>query len=387
MRRRLIGLALGLGLFATAAAAQPIHGHPQKAAYGSSAEYPTISAQGHWVRADTGQMIADMSDNGDFEHLHNDLTCPYLGEFKGGDTITCKQAITLRNFAGHVIGYAAGANNVYASTLVWDATGTDQAPAMVGDPNDGESLPPAGILTFTATFRFTVPSGLAGWQAIASGVTAALDDGTTLVVQTLVPYWDTDPYQGGDVAQFPLVRSSVRVHSGRNPDVDYGYTNVDYAGLLPLAPIVSRWTGKVSGYSYGGATALPANMTEERVDFDFHNNKPGTVLWATSGPGDQVDQTLIFDPASTSAGIHKFGAFRTVMLEGDMHMGLLVVSVPVGVFDPTAAPVGDPLPPPMPMPPPPPMPTTLACVGTVTGTSTNGGMDVTPTSAIVWSCQ
>ena len=53
-------------------AAQTIHGHPQKAAYASPAEWPFLSSQCHW------------KVNNVLAHTHVEVTAPVYSEWTGG---------------------------------------------------------------------------------------------------------------------------------------------------------------------------------------------------------------------------------------------------------------------------------------------------------------
>jgi hypothetical protein len=111
-------LALTLSFVALSAlpvAAQfTIHNSPQKAAYASPAEWPTVSAQCHWkdVGVNAMNMVA---------HTHLDLTFPFYAEWSTGP-ITAKWTITMFHTDGYVSdpglgGYAFQSPYVKSYTL------------------------------------------------------------------------------------------------------------------------------------------------------------------------------------------------------------------------------------------------------------------------------
>src|ERR1700738_3403257 len=100
--------------------AQTIHDHPQLAAYASSDQWPTSSAQCHWTPSDALAMIA---------HTHVDVKFPLYAENTG---VPFTVPFTLKLF--HTSGQISQLFGELIRDVVWDETGTSTQPLMVGDP-------------------------------------------------------------------------------------------------------------------------------------------------------------------------------------------------------------------------------------------------------------
>lgn len=312
-------LAAVFVLVASAASAQPIHGHPQKAFYASPAEYPVVPAQGHWMLG------------GVMSHAHVEPRCPYLAEGKTGDQFTC--TFTIVTFLGgvHVDALYAGIHKGNAVPIVWDATGSETMP-----PIDGEA---GKVKTWTGHFTATIPVNATRWWFFTAKIAGSFSDGTDFTDEAMVPFWADQEYTGTDPFTYhlPTISSRFRVRSRVHPEggaTSYGETSVETADLIPLAPISVPWTIKVSTYSYGGV-GLGPSVSEARRDLDLHNGIPGVELWSVNQVDDLIGVSLTFDPVA-GEGAHKYAVLRTVPLTDEMHTALLVFSV---IVDPKAPPV------------------------------------------------
>lgn len=370
-RRIVAAVALALG--PTLAGAQPIHGHPQKAAYASAAEYPRISYQGHWPIKGETNALADGCDPDvavRCAHLHSEMAGPLYAEAAPGDVLHFTFAIVLHQFPG-VIAQADGgwtSVNEQLGTLTWDATGTSTPPTMRGNPD--------GDLTFTGTMDLPVDARLTQWWFASVHAVGQLDNGDQVGVQPQFPIWLTQTMTAGGTIvgeALPLLNARVTTFDAAT-GIAYSNVVAEWEGYIPLAPISTPWFIPTAAYSYNTAN-LPAALTEVRRDLDFHHGIQGTtVLSATTLqiPGNNfATMGFAFDPRGLSPGPHKWALIRQQPDNADQTTALLVVTVTV---DPTAppsppGPVLPPVVPPVvtpPPPPPPPTPVNKTCVASAT---------------------
>ena len=113
-------LVVGL-MTALPASAQPIHGHPQKAAYASPAEWVEVDGQG-WL-GDPDPVLA--------AHVHNVPKFPLYMEVHDWSTIEVPFTLKAHNLAGTIQMFTGE----HVRSVRWDATGTSETPVMRGDPN------------------------------------------------------------------------------------------------------------------------------------------------------------------------------------------------------------------------------------------------------------
>lgn len=332
-----------LVLVAAPVAAQPIHGHPQKAAYGSPAEWPTVSAQGHWLI------------NGDLAHLHVDLTCPLYAEVHEGDTVTCQFAVVLHHFPGRVSDAAAGWTGLfgYAHTVRWDATGSETFPVMIGDPT--------GDRTFTGSLTIETKIGITGWWPIQLDVAGLFDNGDQIRVRHTECLWVITPGVTGNGQASPFVESHATFFQAARPERGWGDTQTGLLTYLPLAPISVPWPVLVNGLQYRDNGAIPLGpfhgTLEQRVDLDLHHGIPGTTIY---GPvTDPLNVVVAFNPA-VGNGLHKYALFWNAPIEEQLASSLIVNLVTVDPNAPPIAPDLTPTPPPPPPPPPPPVESWIA---------------------------
>lgn len=344
-------------LVALPLSAQPLHGHPQLAAYTDPSQYPTVSSQCHWapgenpIAAEDGQPIAlnlamGMLGTSTLAHTHLDLVkCPIYSEITG--PITCQFAVKLFHTTGTVsmiAEYQEGIRNI-----VWDATGSSVAPSMVGDP--------AGLAQFTGHLtldpslptRWSTPHG---WWSPVLNVQTFYANGDGVNNELLATFYSmldpTVPVSGG----YYDVGAHCSPGSFRHPGDKWGDNYVD-TGLqfLPLTPIDKPYPIIVGTAGYGGQ--LFNAVFEQRADLDLHNHNGGTLLKTITQTGN-INATVVLDPAVLGTGPHKMALLRNQLSsEGnDAVNTLLVFDVTVGPAfpvpticqDPTATNFGGPLP-------------------------------------------
>jgi hypothetical protein len=129
-----------------------IHGHPQKSDYLSPSEWPTISAQGHWKPSITPEVPT-------IGHMHIDVTCPMYAEVT--EPIVYNFAVTLFEVAGEAFLNLDRQENI--RDFVWDATGSEVAPKMIGDTLGPKTW--TGHFTMDPTMVSPHPIPKKGWFA------------------------------------------------------------------------------------------------------------------------------------------------------------------------------------------------------------------------------
>jgi hypothetical protein len=318
------------------AAAQPIHGHPQKAAYASPAEWKNLSGQEHWFLP--------------AEHVHADIRCPIYREVNAGESVTCFFTITFFHFDGSVVRVEPGFHNLESPTTIsWDATGTATPPPLTGDPG--------AVKLITGSFSTQLPPTVQGWWPISLRLVwhanATGDEGRDEVLGSV---WSTQVVDAAvrNSLDFPLVSSRGVVFGAVNPAVTWGNASIDVVDYLPLLPIAAPWSVRVGWYSYTGVALEPARE-QVRLDLDLHNGIEGTMLFdeAHEDFSSPFGHVATFDPAA-GPGPHKLALVRIQpnTATGEQQAQLLVYGftvdpnapVPTTCTDPTATNVGGPLP-------------------------------------------
>lgn len=380
------GLTLAFVLVAAGASAQPIYGHPQKASYGSPAEYPTISFQGHWPVKGAIEAVP-LADGCDPDvairctHNHSELNGPLYMDAKPGDVLHFRFAIVTHHLAGVVSEVHGGWTSINEDlgTLTWDVTGTSRPPVMRGNPD--------GDLTFTGTMDLPVDPRLTKWWFASVRSVQQFDNGDQLGEQPQFPIWFGEPSANARPDKIigedlPLLNSRVTTFDAAT-GIAYANVVAEWEGYIPLDPISTPWFIPTAAYSYNTAN-LPTAITQVRRDLDFHHGIPGTVLFSENTlqiPGNNFATLgFAFDPRGLTPGPHKWTLIRQQPDNNDQTTALLVVTVTV---DPNAppSPVGPVVPPPVVQPPPvvpPPVvppPPTNACVLTAI-TNADGSITV-----------
>jgi hypothetical protein len=321
-----------------------IHGHPQKTDYASPAEWPTVSFQGHWVAP--GLTPMPMAGLPGICHTHIDVKFPIYAELNA--PVVC--TFTVKLF--HTQGRFGGFYTSLIRDIVWDETGSATVPPFVGDP--------MGLVVKTG--RFTVdlamptyyPNVLHGWASPVLTGGTSYDNGDSTLLAAQLPFFSVlDPAVpepsmangGGPVLRSMVEVANTTVFASNTVPISYGETLAEYSNevveFIPLAPITAPWvlSGGTDGY---GSVDLPPGMLEVRLDLDFHNNVPGTVLHSQTGISHQ-NATVVFDPAVLAAstppvgvapGTHKVALIRRQTDGPEAVWALVVIDVPVGAFVP-----------------------------------------------------
>jgi len=349
---RYLSWAAAAALFAVPVSAQPIHGHPQKAAYASPAEWPELfDGQMHWAKFDAIQT----------QHCVHLIPKFMYGAEWGDDAVVVP--FTLKMF--HC---AASVTAVYGEGLASVTMDGDTTFPIKGDPG--------ALLTFTgkATFDPTRPAFKRfhkqhGWTNVRFAASVAFDNGDVGYHNVWMSYFSIvdrsvpEAVPPGDYGPIISIRDTVFPVSKTN----FGDMVMEVEDWLPLLPINTPWFFRVSAYNYTStAPCCPDGLLEQRRDMDFHNGVPGKII--VSNPANQQGfstRTLMLDPATMTKGPHKDGLFWKSTFGSETISALLTFSyvvgdsvtpvtpvppvVPVGPVpelcaDPTATNTGQPLP-------------------------------------------
>lgn len=253
-------LAVVLGV-SGAATAQPIHGNPQKAAYASSAEWPTVSGDCWWLAPGSGGLPGIPSHVG-----HMTLTTP-VGAETDGTPITIRFAITLFNAAGSVRGIAG--NRVKSWTL-----------------DNGATLPlqgdPTGVRTWTGSAVIDTASTPArGWYKVRMEFLTKLLNGDFGYTYTTVSFYSMRDPLAADTGWLNITSAQCTIFDASIGFERWGQQITEFQQVLPLLGPVSPelpWRIQSALYTYGATGPLPEGIFEMRLDPDFHNGNPGTLL-------------------------------------------------------------------------------------------------------------
>jgi hypothetical protein len=319
-------------------AAQTIHGHPQKAAYASPAEWPFLSSQCHW------------KVNNVLAHTHVELTAPVYSEWTGG-TLEVPVQFQLFHTAGTI-------------TQVWSELGwvrftsidppNHAYPNIQGDPNGVVVV--QGIFTIDPTRGNTSgagPFGFSphGWTVVRLGARTRFPDGSSTDTHLFISFFsklDTSvaerPAPNGSKA---LLRAQCVPLAIRDTNVSgWGAMITEFKDFVPIAPMAlgEVFNPPVAQYSYGAVPALGNGTSDRRLNPDLHNGFDGI----------KITSPFMFDSNFSGIATHRFSFIW------DKTVG---VSPPVGVAPNQQAAsllvlrvtVGEDIPPPPPPPPPPPI--------------------------------
>lgn len=351
-----------------------------------------ISAQGHLSRAD-----------GTMRHTHLEIPEAVLYcEING--PLTFPFRIVLFQTDGYFDAPAMIGEDLVR--VVWDATGTSTPPDMHGDPNLGALKTWTGHMTIDPTHpinwrpQFNAPPH--GWYNEAihffTRYTDRMSEETKLMFGM---YSMIDPTQPevteADPVFFPAVypQKALRVDNSPIgfPLSDGSQTETFWGGhtvifehvqlptfgtlVAPYSPATPPTAFIYAGHEISAIFESVNATTDFRVGQDLHHGIPGTFLAQNNQLNICCGEPLpiTFDPAQLGTGLVKttlnwnfsggpsapnFPTFRMVS-------ALLTFGVQSGVA------------------PPQPPPTTTCYIGTVKGTSTDGGVTILPVGAIVWA--
>src|SRR5712672_3854511 len=135
--RSWLKVVLILIIFSSRVTGQVLHNHPQLSFYNSPSDWPFISAQCHWSPSDA----VVPNGSGMLGHTHVEATAPIWSE-TDSNPITVSFQIQLFHLSGRVI----SVEGELISKIIWDFTGTETPPIMIGDP--------MGVKVFTGHVTF-----------------------------------------------------------------------------------------------------------------------------------------------------------------------------------------------------------------------------------------
>lgn len=277
-------LAVVLGV-SGAATAQPIHGNPQKAAYASSAEWPTVSGDCWWEAPGSGGLPGP-------SHIgHLALTFP-VGVETAGEDITGRFSITTFN----AIGQITRISGVRLKSYTLD---------------NGQALPlatdPTGVRTWTGTATFdTANTPARGWYQVNMIYQTRLANGDFTYTKTDVSFYSMRDPNAPDTGWLNITRNQCQVFDASTPGLQrWGQQRTEFQTVLPLLGPVSSylpWPVTVAGYTYGATGPLPEGIVEIRLNPDFHNGNPGILLDRVVG--NKIARTYSL-PSNIPDGAHK----------------------------------------------------------------------------------
>ncbi len=319
-----------------------IHGHPQKTDYlDDGSDWPVApSYQLHWVAP--GLTPMPMAGLPGICHTHVDVRFPLYAELNA--PVVC--TFTVKLF--HTQGKFGGFYHSLVRDIIWDETGSAQVPSFVGDP--------MGLVVKTGRFTLDLampndpyPNVLHGWAAPQLTGVTQYDNGDLSMDQASLPVYSMlDPSApetpigngGGPVLRTMAEIQNTTIFAPNTTPVNYGETLAEYSyeieEFIPIAPISAPWTlhGGTDGY---GSADLPPGTMEVRLDPDFHNNVPGTVLFSQTGLSHQnapvvIDPAVLAAstaPAGTPPGHHKIALIRRQTDGPEAIWALIVIDVAV----------------------------------------------------------
>lgn len=354
-------LALLIGP-AAPASAQPIHGHPQKAAYASEAERPPFEPQCHWHDegglpealpdgSNSREIIEAVMRSDKTAHTHFRFNPPVYSELAG----TLRLPFTIRAFqTAGLVSFDMGVQRSIAK-IEWDDTGSEVAPIMRGDPLPHRLIEWSGHLTYDVNLDkhdgYVAPPK--GWWFPQGRVDTRYDRGAIVSLLFHVPFYSMRDPSAPEVPEFPRLIAGCYPHSTLTNEWGNNYVEVD--SFLPLAPIFAPWPVDLGTASYGGVK-LGNGLFEHRVGVDLHAGILGTVLKSMPEVTfKSTNRAPVIDPAVQGVGrwrelfmwskpsIHNEEIVST-LLPWDVTIGEGAPPPPPLCQDPKATNVGAPLP-------------------------------------------
>lgn len=367
MRMFMGGLAAAVLSWSTLAQAQPIHGHPQKAAYASPAEWPTPSCQCHWQELPAAipdganaQAIIEAALTA-AQHTHVDITAPIYAEIDG----LLRVAFVIKAFQTAGVITSALDRQETVTKIEWDDTGSEVAPIMRGSPLPHRLVEWRGHLTYDPRKKHDgheFPPR--GWYSPQFEVLTHFDSGAVTLQLAWMPFYSIVDPTAPETPGFPVLSSRCYPHSVQINE--WGTNYVEAESFLPLLPISQPWPLIVASTAYGG-NELGDGFFEQRVDLDLHGGSLGRMLSFQPEAGfNGPDRMPVLDPAVLGPGNHKmafvwskprrqFEEIVTALLVVDVAVDLNAPSPPLLCQESTAKNVGRPLPCVFDTPPPPPV--------------------------------
>jgi len=338
---------------ATPVYAQPIHQHPQKGAYASSAEWPWISFQCHWAPGETVNPLGSVTPF--MAHTHIEGKWPLYAELS--EPVTIPFSVVLFHTDGYIRIVTEGP--MIPAHIIWDATGTSTPPPMIGDPH--------GVVSWSGKATFDPreapccydPPKPRGWWFLGMRVMTVYRDGTELGQMNIVPYYSkidpSAPERGiGDGQGEIRASCGVNAADPGGPSVFGSNSSIIRRQDAPLlAPFNAPWPADIAVYGYGIPQGIPPGLYRQFLDPDLHNGHAGILLKDHSRVGN-VEDYAPFDPAVIGLGRHKLAidwiqsgdGVPQLFTPGETLVSRLVVEVEVTDGPATAPPPFDPPPPP-----------------------------------------
>jgi len=400
LMKRIVILASLLFLHAARVAAQPIHGHPQKAAYASPAEWPWVSAQCHWSPADSapgsmpesllvGDLRLGLLGTARLGHTHIEVDgFPLYSEIEHATTFTGR--VVAFHVQGRIEDLGVSNRGGQRGTVVWNETGTSTPPTMIGDPDGMRSW------SFTATV-WPDPTFPHGWYNVFIDAFTQFDNADSIRPMLLLPVYSVVDRSAPESGEVVTLEGNCNGGSPRRPEILNGTTIARIQNdKIPIAPYFQKWPATINSLGYGTLSEIPVPASlEQRIDMDLHHGIGGKSLMKMVGAtavGSPVGAPITFEPSVLGNGKHRVALIRTQPdggLEGVTSLLLFdvtvdptapVVTVPTTPAPPppTPAPSPTPAPNPPPAPGPTPLPAAKTCpIDPIVVTVTNGVVKVT----------
>lgn len=292
MTRLLVALFV---LIASVAQAQPIHGHPQKAAYASEAERVMLDMQCQWREVPVPLGIIDPG----WQHTHIQLW-PFLYQDVGDGLIRIPFALVLKNL--HGVAIVDLARQELVVKVEWDDIGEVARREIPGDPQGITHWP--GHLTLDPR-RNVGGHGFTphGWYSPQFEVNTFFDTGANILQLVRLPFYSVQDASAPEfVGGFPALIGSCYPHTA---DVtEWGTNYIQAETFLPLLPFSTLWTPIVGSAAYGG-NEIGEGHFDVRADFDLHAGNPGRLLQSQrESTFTSADRKARLDPAVLGPGTH-----------------------------------------------------------------------------------
>lgn len=242
-----------------------LHGHPQKAAYASEAEWPTVDTQCHWLPQNTPPDPTTSL----LGHVHLALTAPLYAEV--GGPVTVPFTLKLFQLAGAIqsIGGATVDNIVFdgpATVTSFDpatgamatlstvpGSGTSTPTIAHGDPSPWHLIVETGHLTIDPAQAAGTPNAwpAKGWAEAGPRLVVHFDNSNDLWMMTGWSFYSVldpaAPQTGYDDDQQSVV-SQCLTYPVSGKSIGAAITSVD--SYLPLAPISQPYPLSIHSYGY-----------------------------------------------------------------------------------------------------------------------------------------
>lgn len=353
---------IALLLTAAPAQAQPIHGHPEKLAYASPAEYPKDSSQCHWPGSgmpDTRTVEQKLKDDFimpvfDPRLSHTHLACAFPTDAEiGKDPFDVFCTVTLFHTSGHLGGLWSPLDNI--RDMVWAETGTSTPPVMNGDP--------MGVKEWNVKFTFVptavrntfppTPPTLHGWADMIITLRTEFNNTDRVDLDTLRSYYSViDPSVPEAKTSDEGVLNGTRCAANtlKRPELNksgnqMGVSVAEYVDKMPLAPIQTKYETKGRFYSYATLEGIdpavfqfPDGSFQQRFGVNIHAGIPGTIVDSRklTSQDNQVKIPVSFDPAVMGMGTKNVALFwRLPDGQGNDVTALYVRDVTVGAIPDT----------------------------------------------------